>query len=158
MNFGPKNHDEAVVFATEELRAQVQYDILRQIKAAGLSQAQLAQRMGVSAAWVSQVLSDDANLTLETIAKIYVALGRKCSLATEPNDEVRRIASDHRPNPTELWQVQMEKAFRTEFTERRAGTTELLMQVIAARTTRVHATQICNDNLSDRVFYMSEAV
>jgi plasmid maintenance system antidote protein VapI len=82
--FKPNDRSEAEVFAFEGLRADVQYDVLRGMQEAGISKAALAREMNVSAARVSQLLDDDANLTLETIAKIFVALGRKPRFVSEP--------------------------------------------------------------------------
>lgn len=87
MKFGPQNKDETAVFALEELRADVQYEMLKRMKEMGLSQASLAKKMGVSAAWVSQILDDDANLTLESIAKVFTALSSKCHISAFPNEE-----------------------------------------------------------------------
>lgn len=81
MTFGPSDRKEAEIFALEGLRADVQYEILKAIRAAGITQAELARRMGVKPAWVSQLLGDDANLTLESIAKIFTALNVDCRFA-----------------------------------------------------------------------------
>ncbi len=84
MSVGPQNRNEAQIFAFEELRAEIQYQILRCLKEDGISQADLAKRLGCSAACVSQFLGDDANLTLESISKVFLALGRRPLLRTEP--------------------------------------------------------------------------
>lgn len=158
MNFGPKDNEEAVIFAVEELRASVQYEILRQLKIAGLSQAQLAARMGVSAPWVSQLLSDDANLTIESVAKVYAALGRKCNMVTEPVVEERRSQHEPRSTSAPLWEVETEKTVKAEFMERRVNTTQLLMKVIASQSSRTRAKQTCNDNWAEREYSVLEAV
>jgi transcriptional regulator with XRE-family HTH domain len=74
--FGPQNKDEALVFASEGLRADIQYEILKALKAQNLSQTALAERLGCSSACVSQFLDDDANLTIESMAKVLLALDR----------------------------------------------------------------------------------
>lgn len=84
MKFGPADANEALVFATEELKADTQYEVFRALSQAGMSQADLARKIGVSQAWVSQVLSDDANLTLESIAKIFLGLGLQCHFSVAP--------------------------------------------------------------------------
>ena len=48
---------------------------------AGLSQGQLAERLGVSRQLVSQLESPDANPTLETLERAAAALGRRLDLA-----------------------------------------------------------------------------
>lgn len=76
MGFGPQNKDEALVFASEGLRADIQLEILKALKAQNLSQTALAERLGCSPACVSQFLDDDANLTIESMAKVLLALDR----------------------------------------------------------------------------------
>jgi transcriptional regulator with XRE-family HTH domain len=82
--FKPNDRAEADIFALEELRAEIQYDILRMLHEDGITKAGLARELGVSSARVSQLLDDDANLTLETLAKISVALRRKLRFRFEP--------------------------------------------------------------------------
>ncbi len=84
MKFGPMDSKEALEFAIEELRADVQYEVLRAMKQAGMSQADLARKLGVSQAWVSQMLGDDANLTVESLAKVFLALGGQCHFSARP--------------------------------------------------------------------------
>jgi ribosome-binding protein aMBF1 (putative translation factor) len=48
---------------------------------AGLSQAELAQRAGVSQQQIAKLESPDANPTLESLEKIAAALGRRVELA-----------------------------------------------------------------------------
>lgn len=82
MSFGPFDQQEAAVFALEGLRADFQYEVLRALKLAGITQAELARRMNVAPAWVSQILGDDANVTLESIAKVFAALQTECRIET----------------------------------------------------------------------------
>src|SRR5262245_190399 len=76
MGFGPQNKDEALVFACEGLRADIQYQILKALKEQNLSQNALAERLGCTPACVSQFLDDDANLTTDSMAKVLIALDR----------------------------------------------------------------------------------
>ena len=154
MNFGPKNYDEAVIFKMEELRADVQYDILRCLKQSGLSQAQLARKMGVSAAWVSQLLSDEANLTLESIAKVYHALGRECAFTSQSSASEKKGSGEQRGSAVEhkavmdamFWMVEEVQTERSESAAKGSSTTDLLMRVIASQRTSIRAVETCNDN------------
>ncbi len=58
------------------------------------SQARLAQKMGVSAAQVSKIVKGQVNFTLESIAKLEIALGRKILDITiiDPEREQRNHA------------------------------------------------------------------
>lgn len=73
--FGPKNEHEELIFASEEFKAEIQYEILRVMSAEGLSQKDLAKKMSVSAARVSQILDDEANLTTDNITKVFHSMG-----------------------------------------------------------------------------------
>lgn len=58
--------------------AQIAFAVRRELRIQGLSQQELAERMGVSPQYVGKLLKGKDNLTLETIAKLEKALG--CSL------------------------------------------------------------------------------
>ena len=58
--------------------AQIAFAVRRELRIQGLSQQELAERMGVSPQHVGKLLKGKDNLTLETIAKLEKALG--CSL------------------------------------------------------------------------------
>lgn len=160
MNFGPKNQEEAVIFAIEELRADVQYDILRSLKEAGLSQAQLAKKMGVSAAWVSQLLSDEANLTVESIAKVYAALNKTVGFKSERGQTDKRAAVEQKSALTAAsWMVEELQFSRTEiFEKRKNNTTHLLMHAIASSASRrIRPVETCNDNMAEVVKFVEVA-
>lgn len=70
-------------YVEESLVADVQHDIVGLMKAKGVSRAELARRLRVSAPYVSQILGDeDANLTLRTIARVYDALGERATISS----------------------------------------------------------------------------
>ena len=75
--FGPRNAEEAKVYAIEELVAETQYCIQCVMSRKSVSRSELAKRLGCSPANVTQMLSEDHNLTLESIAKIFHALEDK---------------------------------------------------------------------------------
>ena len=87
MSLGPQDKSEAAVFALEDLRADIQYEILKAMKSQGLTQADLARKLNKSRGWVSQILGDDANLTLDTISRIFLVLGSQCHFASIPLSE-----------------------------------------------------------------------
>lgn len=78
--FGPANRDEELIFAVEGLLADVQLSIEEAMLNLGVSRSELARRLGCSAANVTQLLSEDANLTVQTVAKILHCLGMKAQL------------------------------------------------------------------------------
>ena len=91
--FGPKNAKEAEVFAIEELIAETQYCIQSVMKEKGVRRSELAKRLGCSAANVTRMLSEDSNLTLESIARVLHAVDDKCMIRSKFLEEsVRRSA------------------------------------------------------------------
>ena len=80
---GPRNPEEAEVYAVEELLAETQYCIQSVMGRKKVSRSELANRLGCSPANVTQMLSEDSNLTLESIARIFHALEDKVSVKSE---------------------------------------------------------------------------
>ena len=162
MKFGPNNADEALIFAHEELRADVQYQILKALKQSGMSQAELAKKIGVSSAWISQILSDDANLTLETVSKIFYALGLQCRFSTgalEPHFAQVVVPQTTEPDGWKLTSTAVEhvRVVETRAVEvRSADTTALLMRVIEKSCVRSRPIFTGNDNIAALTDRMTE--
>lgn len=57
--------------------AQVALAIIRQLRKAGITQQELANRMEVSAQYIGRILKGQENFTFETISKLEDALGIK---------------------------------------------------------------------------------
>jgi transcriptional regulator with XRE-family HTH domain len=80
----PVDAAEAVIFAEEDFVAEVQSIIHRMMVAKDISRADLAQRLGVSRARVTQYFAGDgSNLTARTIARIFHALGEQAEVICE---------------------------------------------------------------------------
>lgn len=71
----PRNDEEKLMFAEEEFRISTQIAIHALLEKLGLSQKDLAKRLNVSPARVSQIFSDECNLTLRKVARIFFVLG-----------------------------------------------------------------------------------
>ena len=90
-----KEHQKLV--AEESLILDVTEEIHAQMEALGVNRAELAERMGKSKAYVSQLLSGSRNMTLRSLADISFALGldipkvvfSELDCATEETDEWR---------------------------------------------------------------------
>lgn len=79
--FEPQNEAEKEEFAVEDLVFQVQLELHRAMLRCGIDQAQLADRIGVTPARISQIFSKGGpNLTLKTIGRILHALGESFEL------------------------------------------------------------------------------
>lgn len=71
-------------YAEEAFIADIQYDISRMLKEQAVTRSELARRLRVSPAMVSQMLGDGgSNLTSRTIARIYRALGEEPSICAK---------------------------------------------------------------------------
>ena len=62
-------------FLAESLAFNLSLEMKKRMKEAGLSQTALARRLGVSKAYVSQVLAGKTNFTILSLTKIAKALG-----------------------------------------------------------------------------------
>ena len=82
--YGPKGTMQRETFDAKA-RAWYYAEVLKDArKAAGITQKQLAERMNCSQQYVSKILKGCENLSLETVAKIELALGitvMQCELA-----------------------------------------------------------------------------
>lgn len=74
--------------------AKIALTIRRELKAQGMSQQHLAAKMGLSPQYVGRILKGQENLTLETISKLEVAVGKLLFPVT--SDESRALP----PPPT----------------------------------------------------------
>ncbi|VAV88924.1 hypothetical protein MNBD_ALPHA02-800 [hydrothermal vent metagenome] len=81
--FEPKNHEESIVAVVMGLVMDMQFSVQAAMKNRRISQKKLAELMGCSAPNVSQMLADDANPRVETIAKALAVMGEKFVFATE---------------------------------------------------------------------------
>ena len=63
------------VYWVESAKLEFALALEQQRRAAGLSYADLAKKMGTSAAYISKVFQGDTNLTIETLAKLARATG-----------------------------------------------------------------------------------
>lgn len=68
----------------------------------GVTRQQLAQRLGVSPGRVSQILSEDENVTLRTLAAIVAALDGHLDVALRGNEEAPRPAVGLSEEPSDV--------------------------------------------------------
>lgn len=80
-NFGPQGEHEREEFSAEDFIFSVQVALHRAMRENGVSQKALADRLGMSAARVSQIFgSGGGNITLRTLSRIAFALGEEFEL------------------------------------------------------------------------------
>lgn len=89
---GPKNEAEREAYALEDLVFSVQIALQKAMRKNGVSQKQLAERLGMSPARVSQIFSNGGpNLTLKTISRIAFALEEEFDfLSKRPTTESKK--------------------------------------------------------------------
>lgn len=76
--------DYALLLAEESFILDAQMIIQRMLNEKGITQADLARRMGVGESYISQMLGDSArNLTLRTVARVMTALDETPRLMVE---------------------------------------------------------------------------
>jgi transcriptional regulator with XRE-family HTH domain len=76
-------------FEQERLVLEATEEVCRLITASGMNRVELARKLGVSAAHISQTLSGQRNMTLRTLSDLAWALGRCARIAFDPAEERR---------------------------------------------------------------------
>jgi transcriptional regulator with XRE-family HTH domain len=80
-------HEGEPEYWVEYLKLVFSEEIGRMMDERGVSQAELARRLGTSRAYVAKVLRSTANLTLATMAKLALALDARVELALVPGEK-----------------------------------------------------------------------
>lgn len=78
-----QSEENAKLLAQELLITEVTEEIWKAMEEAGINKTELANRMGATKGYVSQVLSGSRNMTLRTLADICFALGKRATVAVE---------------------------------------------------------------------------
>jgi transcriptional regulator with XRE-family HTH domain len=138
--FGPKNEQERLVFAVEELRADLQLTIQEVMLSKGITRSDLAKRLGCSPANVTQLLAEDGNPTIETVARVFHALGDACQVRSLYLEEQIARSGQHRVADIHAsvgWEVEepSEATYRGKKREPQP-TSEIVFQVARDATRR----------------------
>lgn len=73
------------LLAIETLVTESSEVVARLMAEQSLSKADLARKLGKSRAWVTQLLSGKANMTIRTLAELMYALGSEVKLQAQPS-------------------------------------------------------------------------
>jgi transcriptional regulator with XRE-family HTH domain len=84
MNDRVRKLEASTEYAEEMLVAQIQSVLEELLDEKGFSRADLAKKMGVTKARVSQIFSDTQNFTVRLIARAFHALGERAVIDHEP--------------------------------------------------------------------------
>lgn len=86
-HWASRSDENARLVAQEVLITQVTEAIWEAMEEADVSKAELAQRLGTTRGFISQVLSGSRNMTLRTLADICFALEQEASFAMKGQDD-----------------------------------------------------------------------
>ncbi len=73
--FLPKDYKEALIFAGEEFRVNLQGEIHRLMQERGVSVKQLAKMIGVKPSRIKRIFADDCNVRPNLLGRVFYALG-----------------------------------------------------------------------------------
>jgi len=85
-----KAAEQSPTYQLEHVRMAFVGETTRLMDAQDVSRAELARRLDVSRAYITKLLNGNANITLDTMVRVAMALDAKVNLAmTEKNRQVR---------------------------------------------------------------------
>jgi transcriptional regulator with XRE-family HTH domain len=140
--FGPKNEQERLVFAIEELRADLQLTIQEVMLSKGITRSALAKRLGCSPANVTQLLAEDGNPTIETVARVFHALGDGCQMRSVYLEEQGARSSQHHVadvHASVSWEVEEPSEATSRGKKRESQSTSEIVFQVARNVTRRQA-------------------
>ena len=83
-------------YRLERILIQLGEGICRLMRDQQISRAEVAERLGVSRAYVTKVLNGNPNLTIRTLLKLSDALGRELAIRFVPKLDRKLISSARR--------------------------------------------------------------
>jgi len=105
--------DEDPEFVADLAKGQITEDILAAMKKDNINKSQLAERLGKSRQYVSRVLNETANFTIDSLAEIACALNRKIEVRMIEKTQHIFITDNYRSTepeksvlPTEKYNIQ----------------------------------------------------
>ena len=136
-----KNHQEdrvvendvAIAEAEQNLVIDAQFLIQEMLNEVGISQAELARRIGISKARVNQMLRSEGNPTLRTLARVIHALGDEVTLARKSKVTV--------PAPFPEWRSESLDMLARNDLDRK-----LIAVMLSSRSIGTRAVKACNEN------------
>lgn len=89
--FEPQTDEEREIFAAERFRVDLQHKLQTVMNLRNVNQKELARRMGVSEARISQVFSSKCNATARFIARMFHVLGDEVWIDSKALQAARRV-------------------------------------------------------------------
>ena len=88
------------LFIAELMKLEFADDLVRLLEARGLKRTELAEKLGTNRGYVTRILNTEFNLSIETMAKIALALDARISLRMLPREEEKRRPGSSAPSRT----------------------------------------------------------
>ncbi len=88
-----RNLDYEAIFAQEKLIFDLTEELCRYMEENGVTRSELAERMGRTRGFVSQILNGGRNFTLRTLADVIRALGPELTIQLNPASTPNRSRS-----------------------------------------------------------------
>lgn len=76
--------EDTLEFKLEEVIVDFTEEICRLMEEEGIDRSELAERLGVSRAFITKILNGNPNLTLKTMMKLSMALNREFNIKMPP--------------------------------------------------------------------------
>lgn len=95
-------------FEFEELLLDINEQIVAQLQQSGMRRSELADKLGVSRAFVTKLLSGEENVTLKTLIRVANALGTKVRFNIGPGETSQRWETiANTPMPTGCAEIEL---------------------------------------------------
>jgi transcriptional regulator with XRE-family HTH domain len=139
-----KGFDVASVEAEEDLVIDIQFLLQSVLVESGITRAELAKRLGLSKARLSQLFAAESNPTVRTCARLFHALDKRLNVSVggSGHKSSGAVGSD--------WHVEM-NAEPVSAWKRRAAADQSVVAVLKEA-------MVSNDNYRNQVFVMDDGV
>jgi len=85
-DFGPKNKEEAMVYAEEKFRVYTQYAINVEMDKRQVSEQQLRHLLNADNEFMTRIF-ETGDITIRELAKIFYVLGKECRLVIDDKND-----------------------------------------------------------------------
>ncbi|MCX6844384.1 MAG: helix-turn-helix transcriptional regulator [candidate division WOR-3 bacterium] len=79
-------------FVAEMMKLAFANDLVRLLEARGLKRTELAEKLGTNRGYITRILNTEYNLSIETMAKIALALDAQVTLSMRPRQMPSSVA------------------------------------------------------------------
>ena len=91
--------DKDPLFIAELMKLEFADDLVRLLERRGLKRTELAEKLGTNRGYITRILNTEYNLSVETMAKIALALDARISVRMLPREEAESSRKPATPRP-----------------------------------------------------------